>query len=323
MIVASCPLRISLVGGSTDHPLFIKKYGTGSVISFASNLRTYVSIHQDVFGVNSIEHKYSINYSKKESVQFIKDIKNELIRHCFEHLNVSELNCSLTSDIYSVGSGLAASSSYLLSLIKAIFVMRGKSITEYEICKIAESIEKKFNPLVGQQDFYGSIGGFKRIDFFDLQNPSITFLSTDIFEEFETLLLYTGVLRNSTTVLESIDIDKSLKLLRDVDDLQESIDTKNIDMFHSVIKRSWKNKKDTSTQICSNAEIIRLDQQLESDKNILSHKLCGAGNGGYYLVFAKKDKVDEIKMKYKNIQTIHISESGIKFINLKDEFTRL
>lgn len=323
MIVTSCPLRISLVGGSTDHPWFIKKYGSGSVISFASNLRTYVSIHQDVFGINSIEHKYSINYSKKESVEKVKDIQNELVRNCFEYLNVKELNCSLTSDIYSVGSGLAASSSYLLSLIKSIFVMRGKSITEFEICKIAEQIEKKFNPLVGQQDFYGSIGGFKRIDFFDSQNPSITFLSTDIFEEFEILLLYTGVLRKSTTILESIEVDKSVKLLRDVDDLQEAIDTNNVEMFHNTINRSWQNKKETSRQICENEILVKLDKELESDENILSHKLCGAGNGGYYLVFAKKGSVEQVKNKYKSIQRIAISESGIKFINLKDEFTRL
>lgn len=323
MIIASCPLRISLVGGSTDHPLFIEKYGLGSVISFASNLRTYVSIHQDVFGVNSIEHKYSINYSKKESVHNIRDIKNELIRHCFEYLNVDELNCSLTSDIYSVGSGLAASSSYLLSLIKAIYVMRGKSITEFEICKIAEQIEKKFNPLVGQQDFYGSIGGFKRIDFFNKKNPTITFLSTDIFEEFDTSLLYTGVLRSSTSVLQSINVDKSTILLKDVEDLQKSIDTNNVDTFHNVINRSWNNKKNTSEQICNNEIILTLDKELESDNNVLSHKLCGAGNGGYYLVFSKKEKTKYLKNKYKNIEKIEVSESGIKFINLKDEFTRL
>ena len=44
MIIASCPLRISLFGGSTDNPYFVKKYGYGSVISFTSDLKTYVTI---------------------------------------------------------------------------------------------------------------------------------------------------------------------------------------------------------------------------------------------------------------------------------------
>ena len=38
MIIASCPLWISLFGSSTDNPYFVDKYGYGSVISFTSNL---------------------------------------------------------------------------------------------------------------------------------------------------------------------------------------------------------------------------------------------------------------------------------------------
>ena len=68
MFVASCPLRISLFGGSTDNPYFVKKYGRGSVISFTSNLKTYVTISQDKFGLNKDKHKYIINYSKREEV---------------------------------------------------------------------------------------------------------------------------------------------------------------------------------------------------------------------------------------------------------------
>ena len=32
MYIASCPLRISLFGGSTDNPYFVEKYGRGSVL---------------------------------------------------------------------------------------------------------------------------------------------------------------------------------------------------------------------------------------------------------------------------------------------------
>ena len=61
MIISSCPLRISLVGGSTDHPLFLKKYKRGSVISFPSNLRVYVTLHKDVGGINGVDKKFIIN----------------------------------------------------------------------------------------------------------------------------------------------------------------------------------------------------------------------------------------------------------------------
>ena len=321
MIITSCPLRISLVGGSTDNPKFIEKYGSGSVISFASNLRTYTTIHRDVFGANTIDHNYIINYSKMESVKTISEIKNELIRDCFEYLNVDKINCSLTSDVFSSGSGLASSSAYLLSLVKAIYVLKKIHITEYEVCKIAEKIEKGFNPLVGQQDFYGSLGGLKKIKFYKNEDPSIRFLSTQIFENFDIYLIYTGILRNSTAILETLDVEKSLVLLDDVEDLEKAINNLDVTSFNDIISRSWNNKKRTSPFICQNPILSNIDNIINDDNRILSHKLCGAGNGGYFLIFTNKgENYKSLKDDYGEIEQIYISDSGIKSINLKDEF---
>lgn len=319
MIVSSCPLRVSLVGGSTDHPHFIDKYEHGSVISFPSNLRTYASIHQDIFGTNAIEHKYNILYSKRETVNIISEIKNELVRNCFQYLNVEQLNCSLTSDTYSVGSGLAASSSYLQALIKAIYVLREKQISEYEVCNTAEKIEKMFNPLVGQQDFYGSMGGFKRIDFYKHSVPTIKYLPTTIFEELDIYLMYTGIIRNSTAILETIDIFKSLPLLMDVDSLEKSIMSVDVKLFNEIMFHSWQKKKLTSNLI-SNPTVNEMDEYLTNSEKVLSHKLCGAGGGGYFLFFTHKNaNVSEMP----HCKKISISETGLKYINLKNEFTRL
>ena len=319
MIITSCPLRVSLVGGSTDHPEFIKRYGSGSVISFPSNLNTYISIHQDYFGMNSIDKKYIINYSKKENVNNIKDIQNELIRNTFEHFNVEEINCSLTSDVFSVGSGLAASSSYIMALIHAIYVMRGKTISSVELCMFAEQIEKKFNPLVGQQDFYGSsIGGLKQINFEKDKIPSMTFLKRTLFDEMNIYLFYTGISRSSTNVLKSINVEKSLPLLDDVKDLEKSINDVDINGFNEIINHTWENKKNTSKYICENKKLVEIDNLLKNNTEVLSHKLCGAGNGGYFLVFSHKNV--DLSKKYSYIRQIQISDTGIQHINLKNEF---
>ena len=79
MYIASCPLRVSLFGGSTDNPYFVEKYGRGSVISFTSTLKTYVTISQDIVGFNKDKHKYIINYSKREEVSSVDDIQLSLI----------------------------------------------------------------------------------------------------------------------------------------------------------------------------------------------------------------------------------------------------
>ena len=119
MYVATCPLRIALFGGSTDNPYFVEKYGRGAVINFTSSLKTYVTISQDKIGFNKDNHKYIINYSKREEVSHVKDIRNEVVRTVLEHFDMPPVQVTLTSDAYSQGSGLASSSSYTISLIKA------------------------------------------------------------------------------------------------------------------------------------------------------------------------------------------------------------
>ena len=78
MYVSSCPLRVSLFGGSTDNPHFVEKYGYGSVISFACDLKTYITLHEDRIGYNHNENKYIINYSKREETKFIGDIYHKI-----------------------------------------------------------------------------------------------------------------------------------------------------------------------------------------------------------------------------------------------------
>ena len=115
MIIASCPLRVSLLGGSTDLEDFISYYGCGQVISFPINLYTYVSVNKRYDG------KFLIQYSKTESVKKISDIKNDLVRVVLEHFNISTyITIALNADIPSHGSGLSSSSSFMIAMIKAI-----------------------------------------------------------------------------------------------------------------------------------------------------------------------------------------------------------
>ena len=57
---------------------------------------------------------------------------------------------------------------------------------------------------------------------------------------------------------------------------------------------------------------MKLDDYISNDKNVLSHKLLGAGNGGYFLIFTDKDKDDEVYKNYQNVKKIKISEIGIQ-----------
>ena len=292
MIIASCPLRISLFGGSTDNPYFVDKYGYGSVISFTSNLKTYVTISQDKFGFNKDQHKYLINYSRREEVSNVSEIQNDVVRVVLEHFSMPPVQVTLTSDAYSQGSGLASSSSYIISLIKACCIFSNRRMTDHEICKLAHELEISFNPYCGYQDPYGcGMGGFKRIEFMGNNRVKYEFLPSSILDNFDTHLVFTGVTRNSRPVLKRVteNLDKIKPIVETVDKAHDAILSENHLEFFKLLQEGWTQKKNTSSTITENQIIKDIDSSLEESETILAHKLCGAGNGGFFLTFSEKN----------------------------------
>ena len=311
MFVASCPLRVSLFGGSTDNPAFIKKYGYGSVISFASNLKTYISLHQDKLGYNIYKGKFIINYSKREEIDRISDIVNGPVRVVFEHFKLKPVTISLNSDAFSQGSGLASSSSYIISLIKAISMFKKLNLTPMDICNLAYKLELKINPFCGFQDPYGcGIGGFKRIEFSKINKIKYEFLDTELFNYFDAHLIFTGVTRNSKNILADIshNIEKTKPLLETLEKAYDDFKNKNYDNFLNLINVSWEQKKKSSNIISSNKIIRKMDIEISNNKSIIAHKLCGAGNGGFFLVFSEKDK---LKIPFNKVK-INVDINGVE-----------
>ena len=310
MYIASCPLRVSLFGGSTDNPYFVEKYGRGSVISFTSSLKTYVTISQDKLGYNKEGGKYIINYSKREEVSTVNEIQNEVVRTVLQHYNMPPVQVTLTSDAYSQGSGLASSSSYTISLIKACCLFLDISITENDACKLAYRLERIYNPYCGYQDPYGcGVGGFKRINFYNEKSITYEFLCSDIFEQYDTHLLFTGVTRNSKRILKNIteNLDKIQPLLVTADEAYQTLIDDDYDKFMYLMNESWEQKKRTSSSIAENDIIVSMDDHLRENQTVVSHKLCGAGNGGFFLTFSKKDT---LKVPYHCVK-IGVEPNGV------------
>ena len=292
MYIASCPLRVSLFGGSTDNPYFIEKYGYGSVISFACSLKTYITLHEDKLGYNVDGGKYIVNYSRREETEFIGDIENDPVRIVLNYFGCLPLNVSMTSDAYSQGSGLASSSSYIISLIKCISMFNNLNMTDIEICELAYQLELEMNPYCGYQDPYGcGIGGFKRIEFEKGNIIKYDFLNTELFKHYDAHLVFTGVTRNSKNVPKDVtnNIDKSVPLLKTVSAAYDELKKHNYDKFLEYLNLSWQQKKDTTSTITQNQIIKNIDKELTENETVISHKLCGAGNGGLFLVFSKQD----------------------------------
>ena len=62
--------------------------------------------------------------------------------------------------------------------------------------------------------------------------------------------------------------------------------------FLFLINQSWEQKKATSSSITENEKIITMDNTLLNNDTVIAHKLCGAGNGGFFLTFSKKGQLN-------------------------------
>lgn len=311
MITIKCPVRISLVGGSSDLDAYVAKHKKGSVISFTPQIYTYVSIYKDLIGKNTLEQKYIVNYSIREEVSLVSEIKNSLVKIFFEKENVSPCSIHLTSDVFSHGSGLASSSSYACAISKAVSEFKNDLISDIECGVRSHYLEKIANPLLGQQDVFGCcIGGFKKIEFTESGLPKYTFLPTKFFDYFTPYLLFTGLTRNSTDVLKSVsvpDIDIFNPL---VDESEKYILNGSYQKFLSILSKGWEEKKKSSKDVLKDPIVKAMDEYLKSYPNCVSHKLCGAGNGGFFLCFFPSDKLPTDSRFFK----LTLSTTGVQRI---------
>jgi len=297
MIVSKCPLRVSLVGGSTDLIDFVKKHGKGSVISFPIDMYTYILLS------HNHNNKYRINYLTPETVDTIDDIKNDVAREVLKHFNLPPVTIAFNADISSTGSGLASSSSYTIALVAAVNKFLNLNMTQLDICRTSLEIEHKFNPLTGYQDPYGcGLGGLKRLNFY----PDVveaTFIKDSLLEKTNMYLVNTNSIRNSNDILNDIDFDKIIPLLNLVDELESNINNSN--NFYKILNDAWEIKKKSSSLISMNG-VESIGNKLEGDERIKAIKLCGAGGGGYFLVITEHYIEDD------NFLKINVEEHGVQ-----------
>ena len=74
-----------------------------------------------------------------------------------------------------------------------------------------------------------------------------------------------------------------------------------------LMKESWIQKKSTTKAIVENKVIQDMDKLLEDNTTVLCHRLVGAGNGGYFLVFSEKGN---LKIPF-NCVKIDVESNGV------------
>jgi galactokinase/mevalonate kinase-like predicted kinase len=162
---------------------------------------------------------------------------------------------------------------------------------------------------LGQQDVFGCcIGGFKKIEFTQSGLPKYTFLPTKFFDYFTPYLMFTGLTRNSTEVLKSVSTPDDDVFNPLVDESEKYILNGSYEKFLTLLSKGWEEKKKSSKDVLKDQLIKNMDEYLKNYPNCLSHKLCGAGNGGFFLCFFPNDKLPTDSRFFK----LTLSTSGVQ-----------
>ena len=213
---------------------------------------------------------------------------------------------SFTGSLFGTASN-AVSSSYACSLALALQEFAGKTYTPVECGVVAHRIEKTINPFLGQQDVFGCcVGGFKKIEFTREGLPRYTFLPTDMFSEYDVVLLFTGATRNSTDVLKTVRVPETDVFNPIVEEAERCIMSSDYSGFMSLMAEGWAEKKKTSSSIMSDS-ISQIDEWLDSLEDCVAHKLCGAGNGGFFLCFFNSGTVPD-----QRFHPVSLSPHGVR-----------
>ena len=310
MIVSRTPLRMSFVGGGSDLPSYYRQKG-GAVLSTSVDKYMYVTVNK------KFDDDIRLSYSITENESSIQQIKHSIVRNTLGLLDIQGgVEITSISDIPSQGSGLGSSSSYTVALLHALYAYKGESISREELGRLSSHIEIDLcGDRIGKQDQYAAaFGGLNLIEFNEddsvVVNPVICKLETIKKMEESIIVFYTGRTRSASTLLsEQSDnmkradkrelMSNMVSLAYDMRDLLENDD---IEPLGELLDQNWQLKRQMTVGIS--------DLQIDSwySKGILAGakggKLLGAGNGGFMMFFAPKEKHAKIAEAMKGLQRV-------------------
>ncbi len=308
MIISQTPLRISFVGGGTDLKSFYHREA-GMVISAAIDKYVYVIVKE------RFDDRIYINYTQKERVDDVSEIRHDLVREAMRKAGVVKgIEITTLADIPSEGSGLGSSSSIAVGLLNALYIFAGSQVTPEQIareaCEIEIDICKK--PIGKQDQYIAAYGGLNKITFYPDESVSVSRLpvfNSDLLKFGSHLLLfYTNKTRKADIILAkqkkgTENKRETLRSMRDfVPGLEAFLVSGKFDKLGSLLHENWLLKK-TLVEAISNPDIDEMYHKA-MDAGALGGKVCGAGGGGFLLLYVKKGRQDAVRAALKDYREL-------------------
>ena len=299
MIITQTPLRVSFFGGGTDFPAFYRTHG-GAVLSAAIDKYVFVIVKQ------RFDDAIYLNYSRKEIVASVDEIRHDLVREAMRQTGVEQgIEITTLADVPSTGTGLGSSSSVLVGLLHALYVFQGTLVTAEQLAREACEIEVgRLGRPIGHQDQYiAAFGGLRLIEFGPEDRISAN--RQEIPPEHRSrlqdriLLFYTDRSRNAETVLaEQRDripqqLDTLLELKAMAREAVDHLRAGDLDALGASLDAAWRLKKGLASQISD----VHLDDIYARARaaGALGGKIAGAGGGGFLLLYVPPSRQDAVR----------------------------
>lgn len=294
MIITQTPLRIGLLGGGTDLPSYYREHG-GRVLNCAIDKYIYVIVKQ------RFDDDIYINYSKKEIVSRVADIRHELVREAMVMTGVTGgVEITTLADIPSSGSGLGSSSAVTVGLLHALYAYTGRQVSAEELAEGACTIEiERCGKPIGRQDQYiAALGGIRDLRFGPGDQVTCGELGLSSSERLalqqQIMLFYTGITRRADTILAEQNANvpatlPQLDLLRDLAGFAaEQLRRGDVDAIGPALRESWEAKRKLASGVSNSQVDGAVGRALDAGASGV--KLTGAGGGGFLVVICPMER---------------------------------
>lgn len=300
MIVSKTPLRMSFVGGGSDLPAFYREE-VGAVLSTSIDKYMYICVNKKFDG------RIRISYSRTEDVESREMVEHPLVREALKLVGLDRaIEISSMADIPSKGSGLGSSSTYTVGLLNALYAYRNQFASKEQLASQACEIEiDRCGEPIGKQDQYAAAyGGLNLIRFHPNDSVSVdpVICKPSLLQEMEdsTLVFFTGRTRSASLVLANQALamrtsDRRLLVRRMVQlafEMKEQLESGTLEHLGDLLNENWRLKSQLTSGIT--------DPQIDSwylagmEHGALGGKLLGAGNGGFMMFYAPKERHAQI-----------------------------
>jgi D-glycero-alpha-D-manno-heptose-7-phosphate kinase len=314
MIVCRTPMRVSFFGGGTDFPEFFEQYG-GAVLGAAIDKFIYHTVIP--FPSQLFDYCARLAYSKVECVTCVEEIKHRPFREVMSYLGVTkDVEISITSDLPAF-SGVGSSSSFVVGLLKSLMAFQGRVVPQIDLAYTAIYIEREImKEAVGCQDqVFAAMGGINLLEFIaidDIRVHRIPLSKNRIEELNESLMMFfTGIKRRANDIeerkIENVQLIKpSLLKMRQLVDRGYDILTGNqsLEQFGKLLHETWEMKRTLDPEVSNQAVDAMYSTALAAGAT--GGKLCGAGGGGFLLLFVKPERKETVRSALEKFHEIRI-----------------